>query len=234
MAERSVKDYEAESPLRTWLLRREHSDASDAVGLAAPALDAMFALAESLFEPLALDAEIGWLDLDSFSFRGHARPMEWRLARRQQPPGRETDTWAVAESLVEVDRIDRRAADRFVTRACAQEPPAGSIACPTILAFTAVRARLFEPAPGDRLVLLRKEGPGSLVIERDEGRAWVAAPGDGFITAPVEIHGKLTRELLEVHVEAHWSPWSEEERPGTLAVEAAVRRVAASGWELDE
>lgn len=234
MAERQVKDYEAEAPLRTWVLRREHSDANDAVGLAAPALDAMFALAEGLFEPLALDAEIGWLELESFSFHGHARPMEWRLARRQQPPGRENDSWPVAESLDEVDRIDRRAADRFVARACAQEPPAGSIACPALLAFTAVRARLFEPIEGDSLVLLRKEGPGSLVIERDAGHAWVAAPGDGFITAPVEIHAKLNRELLEIHVEAHWSPWSEEDRPGTLAVEAAVGRVVESGWELDQ
>jgi hypothetical protein len=234
VAARQVRDHEGESALRTWLLRREHSDASDAVGLAAPALDAMFALAESLFEPLALDAEIGWLELETFSFHGHARPMEWRLARRQQPPGRETDTWPVADSLVKVDRLDRRAADRFVARACAQEPPAGSIACPAILAFTAVRARLFEPVAGDRLVLLRKEGPGSLVIERDGGRAWVAAPGDGFITAPVEVHAKLTRELLEIHVEAHWSPWSEEDRPGTLAVEVAVGRLVASGWELDE
>jgi hypothetical protein len=229
-----VRDYEVESPLRTWLLRREHADANDAVGLAAPALDAMFALADSLLEPLALDAELGWLELETFSFHGHPRPMEWRLARRQQPPGRETDTWPVAESLEQVDRIDRRAADRFVARACAQEPPAGSIACPALLAFAAVRARLFEPVEGDRLVLLRKEGPGSLEIERDEGRAWVAAPGDGFITAPVEIRAKLDRELLEIHVAAHWSPWSQEERPGTVAVEEAVARVAASGWELDE
>jgi hypothetical protein len=229
-----VRDYEAESPLRTWLLRREHSDANDAVGLAAPALDAMFLFAEDLCEPLALDAEMGWLELDTFFFHGHPQPMEWRLARRQQPSGRDRDTWPLPESLELVDRIDRAAADRFVARASAHRSRFGSIACPALLAFAAVRARLFEPAEGDRLVLLRKEGSGSIEIQRDEGRAWVSAPGDGFITAPVEIHAKLTRELLEIHLEAHWSPWSQEGRPGTRAVEEAVARVAASGWELDE
>ena len=209
-------DYEAETPLRTWVLRREHADAGDALGIAAPALDAMFALADGLLEPLALDAEIGWFHPGEGDFRGYASPMEWRL----EPGG----------------ALDRAAADRFVARASDQRGPAGAIACPFLLAFATVRARVFDPvAEGeDRLVLERDVGPGSLPLERDERGVWVTAPADGFVTAPVEIRARLDRELVEVHVAAHWSPWSEEDRPATRAVEEAVARVAATGWEVDE
>jgi hypothetical protein len=192
----------------------------------------MFGLAEGLLEPLAFGAEIGWFHLEHGEFAGgYASPMEWRLARR----GWEGD-WRVPESLVLVDRIDRAAAERFIARATAQNGPEGSIACPFLLAFDAVRARVLEPMPAEveRLLLLRDVGPGSLPLERDAGGVWVSAPADGFITAPVEIRAKLDRELVEVHVAAHWSPWSEADRPGTRAVEEAVARVVSAGWELEE
>jgi hypothetical protein len=232
MEPNSIAGYESEYALRTWVLRRDHADASDAVTIAAPALDAMFALAEGLFEPLALDAEIGWLDLELGLFRGYATPMEWRLACDVLPALR--DRWTVAETLERVDRIDRKAADRFLARASAREAPAGSIACPFVINFHAIRARLLEPVAGDRLILQRDVGPGSLPLERDASGLWVSAPASGFITAPIEVHARLDRDRVEVHVEAHWTPWSEDDRPGTRAVEEAVARVAASGWEIDE
>ena len=230
MASEPLSDRESEYALRSWVLRREHADAMEAVAIAAPALDAMFALADGILEPLALGAEIGWFDLEHGDFQGYARPMEWRLT------GRGSEDWPLPETLERVDRIDRAAADRFLSRATAHQPPAGSIACPFLLSFDAVRARVFEPvAEGiDRLRLLRDVGIGSLALERSAGGVWVSAPGEGFITQPIEIRARLDREKLEVQVDAHWTPWSEEDRPGTRAVEEAVARVAASGWEVEE
>ena len=208
--------HEGETALRTWVLRRAHPDAADALAIAAPALHAMFALADGLLEPLLLHAEIGWFELEYGRFHGYASPMEWRL----QPGG----------------PIDLAAAEQFLVGATGQTPPDGSIACPFLLAFSRVRARVFEPVPDDmdRLVLLRDVGPGSMQLERDERGVWVSAPPDGFVTVPVEIRAKLDREMLEIHLTAHWTPWSEEDRPGTRAIEEAVARVAASGWEVDE
>jgi hypothetical protein len=211
-----VSDHEAESPLRTWVLRRQHAEAEDAASIAAPALEAMFALADGLLQPLALDAEIGWFYPREGEFRGYASPMEWHL----EPGG----------------SVDPAAAHEFIARASDQQGPTGAIGCPFVIAFATVRARVFESVAdgADRLVLLRDVGPGSLPLERDERGVWVTAPADGFITAPVEIRARLDREMLEVEVAAHWSPWSEEDRPATQAVEAAVARVAATGWELGE
>jgi len=216
MDAQQVSDHESEYALRTWVLRRDHVAAADAVAMVGPALDALFALADGLFEPLALDAEVGWFYPAEGDFRGYASPMEWRL----EPGG----------------IVDRAAAQRFIAHASDQRGPDAAIACPFVIAFATVRARVFEPVPDgeDRLVLQRDVGPGSLPIERDERGLWVTAPAGGFITAPIEIRARLDRELLEIHVDAHWSPWSEDDRPGTRAVEEAVARVAASGWEVEE
>lgn len=231
------RDHAAETPLRTWVLRRPQPDGQDALAIAAPVLDAMFFLTADLLEPIQLRAEIGWFDLEDREFHGGASPMEWRLDRRVQPPGREWDDWPVPETLERVDAVDRAAVERFLARACHRPPrDDGMIACPFLIVFSAVRVRLLEPVADDlgRLVLRRDAGISSVGIERDARGAWVSGPTDGFVTGPIAIRGKLDREPMEVVVAAHWTPWSEEDRPGTQAVEAAVARVAASGWELDE
>lgn len=231
------RDHAAETSLRTWVLKRWSGEARDPLAFAAPALDAMFLLAQELLEPLQLHAEIGWFDLEDRDFAGNASPMEWRLERRVQPPDREWDDWPVPETLERAEAVDRAAADRFVARACDRQPRReGVIACPALLVFKAVRVRLLEPVPGDeeRLILRRDAGIASVAVERDARGVWVSGPSDGFVTPPVAVRAKLDREPNELVVSAHWTPWSEEDRPGTRAVEEAVARVAASGWELDE
>jgi hypothetical protein len=231
------RDRAAETPLETWTLRRSAAEARDAHAFVAPALDAMFLVARDLLEPLQLHAEIGWFDLEVGDFVGNASPMEWRLERRAQPPGREWDAWPLPETLERVDAIDRAAADRFVARACDRQPRGdGVIACPALLVFSAVRALLFEPVPDglDRLLLRRDAGIASVAIERDARGVWLSGPSDGFVKGPLEIRAKLDREPNEVHVVSYWTPWSEPDRPGTRAVQEAVARLAASGWELDQ
>jgi hypothetical protein len=218
------------------VLRRPPATAADALALAAPALDAMFLLAGELLDPVQLHAEIGWFDPGEVEFYGYASPMEWRLERRVQPPDRDWDVWPVPETLEQVDAIDRAAADRFVARACDRQPRGdGVIACPALLVFSAVRARLFEPVAEDldRLVLRRDAGLASVAIERDARGVWVSGPSDGFVTPPVDIRAKLDRWPNELHVVSYWTPWSEEDRPGTSALDEAVARVAATSWELD-
>jgi hypothetical protein len=231
------RDHAAETPLRTWVLRRPQPDGRDALAIAAPVLDAMFLLTGDLLEPIQLRAEIGWFDLDDREFYGNASPMEWRLDRRVQPPGREWDEWPVPQTLERVDAVDRAAVERFLVRACDRAPrDDGMIACPFLIVVSAVRVRLLDPVAADldRLVLRRDAGVASVAIERDARGVWVSGPTDGFVTPPVAIRGKLDREPMEVVVAAHWTPWSEEDRPGTRAVEEAVARVAASGWEVEE
>ena len=211
----TVSDRESETPQRSWRLVREAPDAlGDPLAMCRPGIDALFQLAEGLIEPLGAQLELAWLDRDHGSRAGYPPQTEWRLR----------------------EAIDRAALESFVRRASDQQGSEGVFACPVWIALSPVRVRLLDAvAPdADRLVLGRKEGPASVAIERRGGALWVTGPQDGFITAPVEARLRVDVYELCVDVDAHWTPWSEEDRPGTRAVEEAVARVAASGWEVDE
>lgn len=231
-----MSDRESEAPQRSWRLIGEAPDAlGDPLAMCRPGLEALFLLAEGLIEPLGVRAELAWLDREDGSRAGYPPHMEWKLVRRDLPAAL-SRPWPVPETSVEVDAIDRAAVERFVAHASSQRGAEGVFACPMWLRFSPVRARLLDPVGPEvrELVLGRKEGPAAVPLERRAGAAWLAGPQDGFITAPVAVRLGVDAYELVVQVDAHWTPWSEDDRPGTRAVEQAVARVAASGWELDE
>jgi hypothetical protein len=200
-----------------------------------PGIEALFVFAAGLFEPLAVGADLAWFDLTGHCESGYPPHMEWRLVRRDQA-ARLSRSWPVATTLEEVDEVDVPTLEQFLARACAQEGAPELFACPMWIGFTEVRARLFDPMAPDvsELRLGRKQGPATTTIERRDGALWVKGPRDGFITTPVTASLQVGPYELAVEVVAHWTPWSQEDRPGTRAVEAAVARVATLGWELEE
>jgi len=144
--------------------------------------------------------------------------------------------WPVPDTLVTVDAVDLAAVQRFLRGASSQIGRDGVFSCPMHVGLTPARVRLFDPvAPEVReLVLGRKEGPAAVPVERLNDGLWLSGPRSGFITAPVEARLRIDVYQLDLVIDVHWSPWSEEDRPGTRAIGAAVARVAATGWEVEE
>jgi hypothetical protein len=211
----TVSDRESETPQRSWRLIRGMPDAlGDALAICRPGIEALFDFAAGLIEPLGVRLEVAWFDRDDASRAGYPPETEWTLA----------------------DDIDRAALEGLVRRASDQQGGEQVFACPIRIELTPVRVRLPDAmAPdADRLVLGRKEGPASVAIERMAGAMWVTGPQDGFITPPVATRLRVDSYELHLEVDAHWTPWSEEGRPGTAAVAEAVARVAATGWEIEE
>ncbi len=236
MEAREVAGHESESPQRMWRLARETpGELGDPVSMCRPGLQALFHLADGLLEPLGARADLAWLDREHGGPAGYPPRMEWKLVRRDLPAG-VSIRWPVADTLVTVDEVDLAALEQLVARASEQTGGDGVFACPSWIALVPARVRLFDPVPPevDALVLGRNEGPAAVPIERIGGEAWVSGPRDGFITAPVEASLRVDPYQLELHIDVHWSPWSDPDRPGTEAVERAVRRLVDAGWELDE
>lgn len=233
MGANQVADRESEAPLRSWRLAVEAPDAlGDPLAMCRPGIEAMFRLAAGLLEPLAVRVELAWFDREDGSRAGYPPHMEWQLIRRDLA----SRPWPVPATREEVDDIDRAAVERLVVSACDQIGGDQLFACPAWIAFSPVTVRLLDPLGSDvsELVLGRKEGPAALPVERRAGALWVSGPQDGFVTPPVMTRLLVDPYQLRLEVGAHWTPWSEEGRPGTAAVEAAVAHVAASGWELEE
>jgi hypothetical protein len=236
MGEDQVRERESEAPQRRWRLVAEPPEAlGDPIAMCRPGIEALFAFAAGLLEPLAVRVELAWLEREHGDRAGYPPHMEWKLVRRDLPAEMST-AWPVPATLEVVDVVDARAVERFVSRASDQQGPPELFACPMSIGFSTVRARLLDPfAPtATELRLDRREGPASAPIEWLSGAAWISGPQDGFITPPVRPTFRIKPYEQAVEVSVHWTPWSEDDRPGTLAVEAAVARVAALGWELEE
>ena len=223
---------ESENPGRSWRLRREYAaDLTRPEEIIAPILDGNLALAEQLFDPLAIDAHLEPVDEYGYHAGLPPRP-EWRLDVAR-PDVHVRPSWQIAETRVVVPAIDRAAVADFVRRASNQPAEEGDTVAPVALWVVAVRARL--PAPwseaGDQVVV-RYQGGGvqPVAVERDARGAWVSGPTGSLFAAPIATYGRVQGAEALLTIDAHWSPWYEEGAAGTGAIEKAVAALEAEGW----
>jgi hypothetical protein len=219
-------------------------DVDDELGYAEIAVDALFCLADGLFEPLAVSvalvccsAEFGYpLDDPRPSAPFH----QLRLATVPEVVGI-PDPWN-GLGVRRAERLDRAAVlDWFATlltdRHCMQQDTTTGW---SELIVNAVRARLPEVTGrgvehgSDELPVSEGGGVIRYPVERIGNDFWVAGPLSGdSTTVPFQV--RIVNNAGSMYLEwwQNWSPWIEEDAAGRPDVDAATRRLLALGWELD-
>lgn len=213
----------------------------DQLAGAALAVDAVLAIGEGLFDPLAVNIELACCDtefgLPLIDPQPGTRFHQLRLAA---PP----DTVAIPEIweellVSETERLDRAAilgwlGRLFAGQQCPEEDTRPGWA---ELIVGAVRARLPEAAgrgvEGGELPVSAGAGMIRYPVQRADDDFWVAGPLSWSTnTSPFEVRIVNEGGGLSLDWARHWSPWIEVDGGGRPDVEAAVRRISALGWEV--
>jgi hypothetical protein len=230
-----------EGRAHTFAERAASEGVDDQLVSAAMAVDAVFSLADGLFEPLAVNVEVACCDsefgLPLIEPQPAARFHQLRLAA---PSATVTIPELWEELLIrETERLDRAAvldwlSGLFAEHRCPQPDTRTGWA---ELIVPAVRARLPEATSRDvesgRLLVSESAGVIRYPVERSGDAAWVAGPlvtSSG--TAPFELRIVNEGGGLSLDWSQNWSVWIEEDAPGRPDVEAAVRRLSAMGWQV--
>jgi hypothetical protein len=216
---------------------------NDQLVYAEVAVDALFALGEGLFEPLAVNVEFACCDTE-FNYPliepQPAAPFQ-QLRLAASPDAVEIPEIWEGQVVARSERLDRAAVlDWFATLLAEQQCPQPDTRTGwTEMIVDAVRARLPE-ATSRRVDSDSAELPvfyGSWEIrypvERLGDAFWAAGPlAWNSDTAPFEV--RITNEagVLSLDWSRNWSPWIEANGAGRPDVEAVVQRLSALGWEV--
>lgn len=217
----------------------DHVD--DELGYAEIAVDALFALAEALFEPLAVNVALRCCHAEFGYPLDEPRPATpFHQLRRAAVPEAVAipDVW---NRLVvsRAARLDRAVvlgwfADLLADPHCSQP---GTTTGWSELIVAAVRARLpeatgrgVEPG-GDALSVSEGAGVIRYPVERIGDDFWVAGPLAGNSdTVPFRVRIVNDAGSMSLEWWQNWSPWIEGDAAGRADVEAAIRRLSAMGW----
>jgi hypothetical protein len=235
--------------VRIWTEGRAHTYAEltapegidDQLLCAALAMDAVLALGEGLFEPLAVNVELACCDVEFGLPLIEPQPAtRFHQLRVAAPP----DTVAIPEIweellVSETERLDRAAVLRWLGRLFTEQQCVEGDSRPGWgeLIVAAVRARLPEPTrrgvEGSVLPVSESAGMIRYPVEWADGSFWVAGPlATSTGTSPFEVRIVNEGGGLSLDWSRHWSPWIEIDGAGRSDVEAAIRRVSALGWAV--
>lgn len=213
-------------PGRTWRLDyRSEPDFSRPDQVVAPLVDGILSLSQ-LFRPLAIRAELAYVDVDYGYHDGYPPQAEWCL------DATDDGSREIRKTRVAVPAIDRGAFDDFVRTATDQPAREGAAICPVALFVTASRARL--PAGwGDtgRLAVKTEGGQTEVEIEPDPDGVWVRGPTRAVTSAPIRAYGHVEGLETQLIIAAHWSPWYDDGAEGTDSVARAIDELVARGWQ---
>jgi hypothetical protein len=217
-------------------------DVDDELGYAEIAVDALFSLAEGIFEPLAVNVALVCCNAEfGYPIDDPQPPAPFHQLRVATVPEtvRIPDLW---NRLVvdHAERLDRAAvlewfATLLADRTCPQPDTTTGW---SELIVAAVRARLPEATGrgvergGHELVVSEGAGEIRYPVERIGDAFWVAGPlGWSSDTTPFRV--RIVNEAGSMSLEwwQNWSPWIDEDAVGRPDVEAAIRRLSAMGWD---
>jgi hypothetical protein len=217
-------------------------DVHDQGALAARAVDALYAVGDGLFEPLAVGVEIVCCDAEFGYPLGDPRPDErFHQLRLASVPDEVLipDIWAEPR-VGRRERLDSAAIVDWVgvllaEQVCAEPDTMTGWAG---LIVEAVRARLPEAISNSvtstGLPVFHRDGGFDYPVERFADTFWVAGPlVTAYDTAPFEVSILNEAGALTLDWSQNWSPWIEEDGAGRPDVEAAVRRLSAKGWDVE-
>jgi hypothetical protein len=214
-------------------------DVADQQAHAASAVDALSAMGEGLFEPLAMNVELACCDAESGYPLDEPRPArrfhQLRLASVPEEV-RIPRIWKELQ-VSERERLDPATVLGWFGTILADP---GCTEPHTTLGWTdliieAVRARL--PATinstGNELPVAYGAGVIRYPVERFADALWVAGPLSwNSDTAPFEVAIVNEGGVLSLDWTQAWSPWIEEDGAGRPDLEGAIRRLSAMGWDI--
>lgn len=219
-------------------------DVADQQVHAAAALDALSAIGDGLFEPLALNVALSCCDpefgfpLDEPRLAGRFHQLRLASLPDAVRVPRIWDELRVSER----ERIDAATVlGWFGTILAEQEcPDPDTTICWTDLIVEAVRARLPErisngvvDSGSDELPVSYGAGTIRYPVERSADALWVAGPlARNSDTAPFEVTIVNEGGALSLDWTQAWSPWIERDGAGRPDIEIAVRRLSALGWDI--
>jgi len=212
----------------------------DELGFGAMAVEALFALAAGLFEPLAVDAALACCDDETgypLSEPQPAAPFH-QLRRDLVPADVDVEPIWIGARVERCPTLDRDALlewlGRILDRQCLEpgmrpgwvQLAVGAVALP----LTGVVA---DPG-GDMLTVHLGGGVLRLPLERQaDGVVRVYAPSVSRLDiVPFELTLSNEAGALRLNLMISWSPWIEPDGAGREQIRAAVDRLTGLGWDV--
>jgi hypothetical protein len=216
-------------------------DVVDQLDIAALAIDAIFALGDGLFEPLAVDVSIAYIDDEyGLACREPEPTSSFHQLRRASLPERVRirEIWT-DNQVAQRERLDPASVrDWFRTIFEQEAPRPGFRPGFTWLNIGGVRARLpvalHDRVTGDLLPVAIGRGTLNVPVERFDDALWVAGPDEWHSdSAPFDARIGQEGGRLDLSFTQNWSPWIDADGAGRPDVEAALHRLSALGWQVD-
>ncbi|MDT0445714.1 hypothetical protein [Streptomyces johnsoniae] len=242
MTEVSIR-FEARPHVYAELVAPDGSD--DQLDFAVLAVDALFALGDGLFEPLAVNVELACCDAEfGYPLREPEPTARFHQLRVAAPPEwvRIPNIWNRL-LVARRERLDRAVIlDWFRTILAQQECSGSDTRTGWIeLIVEAVRVRLPEAtrallegdgSDGSELPVSCGNGVIRFPVEKSAGELWVAGPLDWYSgSAPFGVRIVNEAGNLSLDLSLNWLPWIDEDGAGP-AIGAAVGRLSAMGWDV--
>lgn len=210
--------------------------------LAAIAMEALATVADGIFEPLAINVALACCDPESgYPFSEPLPASRFHQLRLASLPDgiRIPRIWKELQ-VSERERLDPATVLAWIGTLLAEQecPDPDTTIGWTDLIVEAVRARIPEAiskgvGSADELPVSYGVGVIRYPVERFGDALWVAGPLDrNSDTSPFEVAIVNEGRVLSLDWTLAWSPWIEEEGLGRPDVEAAIRRLAAMGWDV--
>ncbi|WP_049564885.1 hypothetical protein [Streptomyces sp. SBT349] len=214
----------------------------DQLGFAALAVDALLALGDGLFEPLAVHVEVACCDAEfGYPLREPRPTARFHQLCLTTPP----ETVAIPDIWNELlvarrERLDRAVILDWFGAVLAQPEcsvPDGGTGW-TELDVEAIRVRLPEATSalvegdGGELPVSCNGGVLRYPVERSADALWVAGPLAWYSgTSPLQVRIVNEAGYLTLDLSLNWSTWIQDDGPSPAA-EAAMRRLSPLGWDL--
>lgn len=215
-------------------------DVVDQLEIVAQAIDAVFALGDGLFEPLAVDVSIAYFhDEYGLAWRQPAPSAPFHQLRGALLPERVEirEIWT-GTRVAQRKRLDRASVLDWVRAIFEQEPRRpGFQPGFTWLNIGGVRARLpvalHDRVTGDLLPVTIGGGTLNVPVERFDDALWVAGPDEWHSdSAPFDVTISQEGGSLDLSFTQNWSPWIDDDGAGRPDVGAAFHRLSALGWQV--
>ena len=203
------------------------------------ALDAVFQLAEGLFEPLKIDLRLVYFEqeYDSEEKTDLPNPVSV-LKQKGLAENINTRNYWIGDDVDSVDRITKTQALDWATQAMASNPDQEGLSVGLAqMIFKTTRCCL--PIGQDHLVegLLPVKERNDMYqhpVEIKDGQIWVAGPTRPYaLYAPIEVMVEKEYEVITLRLYFYWSIYAIPDQTGITPARQAIDTLLNQGWTLE-
>jgi hypothetical protein len=141
----------------------------------------------------------------------------------------------VDADVSEIVRLDRTGLQQWIEHALAQpcEDP-GALTAWAEVSIPASGVRLYRDVRTPALTMRSEEGAIDAPVHVDDNRlSWVWGPVEPASSSPpMDLAFYSEGGVLSLKIHVHWSWWTTAGSPERQALDRALERIRASGWEL--